>query len=58
MSGLNRQFGTSGTIEPHAFMAWVFEAVIKMATIDEGEIDEAIHSSQENAGVRIERVNE
>ena len=47
MSGLNRQFGTSGTIEPHAFMAWVFEAVIKMATIDVGEIERAINSSKD-----------
>ena len=42
---LSRQFGTSGNIEPHVFMAWVFEAEIKMATIDVGEIEQAINSS-------------
>jgi hypothetical protein len=42
---LSRQFETAGNIEPHVFMAWVFEAEIKMATIDVGEIEQAINSS-------------
>ena len=54
---LSRQFGTAGNIEPHVFMGWVFEAEIKMATIDVGEIEQAINSSKD-AGVGIERLND
>jgi len=43
---LSRQFGTSGHIEPHAFMGWVFEAEIKTATIGVEEIEQAINSAK------------
>ena len=43
---LSRQFGTAGNIEPHVFMGWVFEAEIKMAMIDVGEIEQAINSTR------------
>jgi hypothetical protein len=43
---LNRQFGTSGNIEPNVFMAWVFEAEIKMAKIDMEQIEQEINSTK------------
>jgi hypothetical protein len=42
---LSRQFGT-GNIEPHVFMAWVFEAEIKTATVGVEEIEQAINSAK------------
>ena len=43
---LSQQFGTSGNIEPHVFMAWVFEAEIKAAMVGVEEIEQAITSAK------------
>ena len=50
---LSRQFGTSGNIEPHVFMAWVFESEIKTATVGVEEIEQAINSTCSKAAKKV-----